>query len=73
MPAPRHSWGFDYLPSDSSDPHSAKFVAAIDAITTRLQARGSFTCSAGARCDYLSENGRRYVGLPQKQANGCYG
>jgi hypothetical protein len=60
-------------PQAAVGPHSAAFGAAIDAVTLRLQQRGSLACSPGAHCDYLSENGKRYAGVPPNQTNGCYG
>ena len=62
-------WGFDYV-DQSID---ITIAATIDTLTSRLKARGSLACSAGCGCDYLSECGKRYAGLPQKQSNGCYG
>ena len=60
-------WGYDYAKTGPA------FANTIDAITMRLQHQGSWVCSAGCACDYLSECGVRYDGLPREQANGCFG
>jgi hypothetical protein len=50
------------------------FAEAVGAITMRLQRRGSFAvCAAGCACDYLTECGVRYDGLPRGQTSGCFG
>lgn len=64
-------WGFDYYAE--ADSHSKEFSDAIDSLSRRLEQRGSLLCSAGAHCDYLSQNGVRYAGIPANQTNGCYG
>ena len=64
-------WGYDYYASAVAT--GPAFAEAVGAITMRLQRRGSFVCAAGCACDYLSECGVRYDGLPRGQTSGCFG